>query len=337
MVADQPISVHEIAERLFPAYTVDGGTMHLAGCTLEDRPFVQVVFPGGGGPRELYLAGDGTAVDEGQIAALGLADTEPLDSPLKTHEAEVPALLERARAALAEQADLPASSEPPAIRIVWCKYAAGKLCFSLGGESTALGFADWARLLQPPPFVCPATGTKTFHLAATDDGRIVAAEAIEVCAETGRRVLSDELVTCSATGRHVLPETVATCPVADKPVLRKVLTPCRSCGERVSPAILHRQQCAACRTLAPVAADDPRIARLREAYPGLREWSRWRLSETNAVYVTQAHGWVQRLMVVVDKDTYGVKRLARSVRLLPIWKTVPPSQHDTYLLGPSPE
>jgi hypothetical protein len=176
---------------------------------------------------------------------------------------------------------------------------------------------------------------ETYHLAATDDGRIVAAEAIEACAETGRRVLAEELVTCSATGKHVLPETLATCPVTNEPVLRSALTPCSTCGERVSPATLLRQRCAACRTLAPAADDDPRIARLREDFPGLRAWTSWRLAETKTVYVVQASGWVQRLLIVVDKEDYTVKRLAQSVRLLPLWKTVPPEQHDKYLQAPA--
>jgi hypothetical protein len=34
------LRVHEISARLFEAYTVDGGTLHLSGCTLEDRPLL---------------------------------------------------------------------------------------------------------------------------------------------------------------------------------------------------------------------------------------------------------------------------------------------------------
>ena len=42
----QPASVSEIASRLFPAYTIDNGHMHLAGCQLTDHPFLRLSFAG---------------------------------------------------------------------------------------------------------------------------------------------------------------------------------------------------------------------------------------------------------------------------------------------------
>ena len=42
--ARQPLSVHELAEHLFAQYKVDGGHMHLAGCSLEDRPFLRLSY-----------------------------------------------------------------------------------------------------------------------------------------------------------------------------------------------------------------------------------------------------------------------------------------------------
>ena len=87
---------------------------------------------------------------------------------------------------------------------LWCKFTEGKLRFAVGKESADLPFSGWSRTLQPPPFVCPHTGMATFHLAATDDGRIAAADQIEPCAETGRRMLKEELVTSSLSGRRAL-------------------------------------------------------------------------------------------------------------------------------------
>ncbi|HBO46172.1 MAG TPA: hypothetical protein DD670_20055, partial [Planctomycetaceae bacterium] len=39
--ADQPGTVHEMADRLLPAYTIESGTVRLAGCLLEDRLFLR--------------------------------------------------------------------------------------------------------------------------------------------------------------------------------------------------------------------------------------------------------------------------------------------------------
>ena len=36
----------EIAAMLFPAYRVDNGHMHLAGCQLTDHPFLRLSFAG---------------------------------------------------------------------------------------------------------------------------------------------------------------------------------------------------------------------------------------------------------------------------------------------------
>ena len=50
-------------------------------------------------------------------------------------------------------------------------------CSSPSASATAsLPFSSWAALLRPRPFVARHSGVATFHLAATDDGRIDAAE-----------------------------------------------------------------------------------------------------------------------------------------------------------------
>ena len=61
--AEQPTSVAEIAEILFPAYTVDDGRVSLAGCALEDRLVLQLVYEHGGQRLEIYLNAEGKEVD----------------------------------------------------------------------------------------------------------------------------------------------------------------------------------------------------------------------------------------------------------------------------------
>ena len=88
------------------------------------------------------------------------------------------------------------------LTVVWCKYVEGKLRFTIGEASIDVPFAGWTCRLRPPQIVCPFTGAITYHLAATEDGRIAAAERIEICHESGRRLLATEMVTCSVTGHR---------------------------------------------------------------------------------------------------------------------------------------
>ena len=50
---------------------------------------------------------------------------------------------------------------------------------------------------------------------------------------------------------------------------------------RGSPLLAaHGGRCSACRSLAPVRKDDPRMARLLDEHPLLDRWPRWRIAET---------------------------------------------------------
>jgi len=341
----QPDSVPQIAQRLFPAYTIDGGRVHLAGCTLEDRLFARLRYQQGEAATGVYVDSDGQELDLRQAEALGLVDIVPLEKPSPQAGPQLARFLTLVAPAL-EQRDStgrhnstgPQNSAGPrgellSITLVWCKFAEGKLRFTLGEESVDLPFADWARTLQPPPFVCRYTGVQTFHLAATDDARIVPAECIGRCAESGRRTLADELVTCSVTGKRVLAELAPACPVSGKPVLRQALAVCEMCGEAVSPAVLKRGRCDACRGLRSIDKADPRMARLLDEHPELDRWNNWRMAETTAVYIVVASGWLQRLLLTADKETLQIKRLATGNRLQNHWNAVNPAQWRYVLRG----
>lgn len=329
----QPENVPQIAQRLFPAYTIDGGRIHLAGCTLEERLFARLRYQQGEAAVGAYVDSDGQELDPGQAEALGLVDLVPLEKPSPQAGPQLARFLTLVAPAL-EEHDAALRQKPAggrgkllSITLVWCKFAEGKLRFTLGEESVDLPFADWARTLQPPPFVCRYTGVHTFHLAGTDDARIVPAECIGRCEETGRRTLESELVTCSVTGKHVLPELAPACPVSGQPVLRRAMVVCEMCGEAVSPAVCKRGRCAACRALRVIDKADPRMARLLGEHAELDRWSNWRMAETATVYILVAAGWLQRLLVVLDKDTLQIARLATSNRLQSGWNVVNPAQH----------
>jgi len=235
-----------------------------------------------------------------------------------------------ASAAELAEARLVGSGRPERISttVLWCKYARGKLRFTVDEHAADLAFSDWARRLEPPPFVCPHTGQSTFHLAATDDGRIVAADRIETCSETGRRLLADEPVTCEATGRRVAGELAVVCPVTGQHVLQRETVRCGTCGQAVGPASLEQNVCAACRRLEPVTKADPRMARVLDEHPHLDRWNRWRIAETATVYVLTAAGWLKRLLVVVDKESLELRLVATGGRFRSGWREVEPSQYE---------
>lgn len=325
--ADQPTSVRQFTERLFGAYTIDGGTVHLAGCHLEDRPFLRLGLRCGDDFREVYLDAEGREVAGDQIAALGMRETVRLEKPPKEAASEIQRLAELGTRLAEERIPQQGASEPVEVAVLWCKFAEGKLRFTMDEHTADLPFAGWARSLTAPAFVCPYTGRSAFHLAATDDGRIVPADEIEVCAETGRRVLAGDLVTCSATGRRVCAELVKTCPICSEPVLRRKMVKCRTCRQRVSLAVIERRLCSACRQLRPVNKADPRMARLLDEHPPLDRWGAWRLSETGTVYILTASGWFKRLLLVVDKESLEIKVLATGNRLGRGWQIIKPLQY----------
>ena len=310
--ADQPRSVHELTERLFPAYTVEGGAVHLAGCRLEDRLFIRTGDSGLARTEALTMDDTGRAIDEELARSLGMNDTvawvPPPEMPPNSLEEMVRRSTERARKRWGVAGELSAL-------FIWCKFAEGKLRFTIGEHSEDLPFSGWTRTLMAPPFRCPHSGIESFHVAATDDGQIAAAECIQTCAETGRRVLATELVTCNATGLAVLADQTRICPITESPVLERVLTTCTMCRQRVSPTVIKAGKCHACRSTRSVTKDETPLATLLEKHENLNHWPKWAISETAEVYILVAAGWWKRLLLVVDKNSMEVRHAATGQRL----------------------
>lgn len=309
--ADQPRSVHELTERLFPAYTVDGGAVHLAGCRLEDRLFLRTRNSSQTRADTLVMDDSGRPIEDEFARSLGMDDTvawvPPPEMPPGRLEDMVRNSTQRARQRWG------VVEEPDAV-FVWCKYAEGKLRFTIGEQSEDLPFSGWTRTLKAPPFCCPHSGMASFHIAATDDGRIVAAENIRTCAETGRRVLASELVTCDVTGQAVLADQTRICPVTERPVLERLLTTCAMCCQRVSPSVIKGGRCLACRSTQPVGRNETPLPALFAEYETLSHWPKWAASETAEVHILVATGWWKRLLLVVDKKTLEVRHAATGQR-----------------------
>ncbi len=342
-------TVAEISSQLYAAYTVEGGMMRLAGCTLEPQPIVHAKgrclksADGRGAVGEesieLFLMASGDELDAAMISDLGLGDLIAAEKPPRLSDAETERLVEVGRQAIESRCrqlggaivstnELPDGVE---IEIVWCRYAAGKLRFAIGEQFVELPFAEWAMRLTPPTFVCSYSRRSTFNLAATDDGRIVAAEEIANCEETGRRMLRGELVTCSATGKHVAPELVETCPVTQQPVLRTAMIACPTCMCRVSPKAVTNDRCQACQEPPAMIKTDSRFAPLLAAYPGLKRWHHWKVANTPQTYLLEAFSVWSRLRVVLEKESLNPLRIARRTRVQRTWTDVPQSKWEEIL------
>lgn len=342
--AHQPASVHELAEHLFAQYKVDGGHVRLAGCSLEDRPFLRLTFlqrsPAAGEPQLLHCFGtsDGELVDASLRESLDLDHLTPIAGRSPKIDRELVRRWIEVTQQLCRDEQGERQSKLIAATLVWCKHAEGKLAFTIGQQTTEVAFSGWGRMLAdrrclPPPYECPLSGRSSYHLTATDDGRITVAEAIGVCAESSRRVLKDELQTCSVTGRDVLPEYLEQCPCSGEPVLQSVLEPCSMCQQLVSPAALANGRCSACRQLRGAGRDDPNLARILDRYPSLRKLRNFKFAETATVFVLTCSSTWKRLLVVLDKQSLEPRYLATGRPFSGSWTAMGDAERDQWLGG----
>lgn len=335
----QPMGVNDVTARLFPAYAVEKGQIHLAGCQLTDHPFLRLSFVAAGNDpsvRHIFVAPDGSAVSDELVPQLGLDELQPiLKFPPRLEENALRALIAAGRRIAAKQSstrDPQATAvEPLAVAVLWVRHAEGRLQFTVRSATATLPFSSWARLLKAEPFVGKESHVSSFRLAATDDDRIEAAEAIGVCQKSGRRVLLQELVHCSVTGLYVLPAFTENCPVSGLPALRGEFAICTRCRQRVSQAVLSDGVCEACRGVAEVSRDDPRLQWIFGENPGLDRWKQWQLAETETAYIAQASRLWKQLLVVVDKESLAIRRLAQRTRLSSTWIDVKDAARDDLL------
>ena len=322
----QPMAVNDVTAKLFAAYAVEGGQVHLAGCQLTDHPFLRLSFATDGDAevRHIFVAPDGSSVSDELVPQLGLDELQPIvKHPPRLDEGALRSLIAAGRRIAAKQSTSrdpsAATVEPLAATVLWVRHAEGRLQFTIGAFTVDHPFSSWAALLKPEPYVGKDSGVGAFKLGATDDGRIEPADEIAVCQKSGRRVLRQELVQCGVTGLRVLPEFTEICSVSGLPTLRGEFVACKRCRQRVSKAVLSEGVCSACRGLAKVSKDDPRLVWIFGEHPGLDRWKHWQLAETQGVYIAQASSLLRELLVVIEKETLAIRRIAQRSRLSKTW------------------
>jgi hypothetical protein len=307
--ANQPSNIRRIVDRLFPSYRLDGGHLHLAGCSLEFLPVIRFGCWKDGKREEIYLDRHGRKIQPDLIQALEVHATVPLTNPPESMEEVVTQL----RPLALQMFDLKktAASELDEA-IIWAVFARGKIELSFKDASDReaphqLDFSDWTVRLHAPPFRSPYSGHLTYHVAMTDSGAVAAADEIGICEATGQRVLKSELVQCSATGQQVLQAMTAPCAISGKPVLRSKLVMCPLCHQWVSPRRMRWKKCDACHRLQRVDCAGEPIHHVIGRYPNLAGWQRWYLSETYDSYLCLATRGLQRIILVLDKETLDIK------------------------------
>ena len=318
--------VAELTDSLYSYYHVEGGTVRLAGCQLEDRFFLRLTFlhqsDGQSSLVHLMKDRDGRPIEDDLREVLLLDQLNP--ASLIRHdidEASVYAYADRQET----ERESDSNTEFLLGTVVAAKWVDGKLEFVNSDATAALPFQGWAIALRDgadsmPAYRCPVTNIEGFHLAATDTGELSLKVAIDTCQISGRRLLVSQLAKCVVSGRRVDIEGLVKCPISAELLLESELVGCDMCGEMVSPLIIAGERCRACRHLEKVAADDPRIQKIIELNPDMQDCKYWRLAETERVYIAQTIAWWKTRLLVVDKNTLASRRVARANRWHRKWQ-----------------
>ena len=327
--AGEPQTVHEITHRLFSAYEVDGGSLHLGGCHIENVPFLRVTEPAdaGGDPIVVHRFFDarGELVDEALVGQLHLTDVQPpADQILLRDRSEWTPIIDSLGGD---------QTTSKAIALVLAKRASGRLELTIGEESLSIPFEGWMRTLAASPAVCPQTGAESFQLTALSDGRIAAKREVVTCDESGQAILKQDAVHCSVTGKTVGKEHAEKCPVSGEPTLAEGFVVCRRCGQRVSQVVVTKTGCQGCDRVAPANEDDSIVNAIVAAAPKLAD-KKLKVAETDAVWIATTGSLLTRLIVVVDKATKQISHAAKRRRFSSEWRELSPAEHVEQLGSP---
>ncbi len=316
--------VSELASYLYQPYHVDGGTVRLAGCTLENRFFFRVTnikeSDGSVSLSHAWFDAEGNRVEPEVRSVLGLEELVCPARPIPRQAIPRPPK----ELGPADAGDTDTESEI-VVAAVAVKWATGKLEFVHQSRSVFVEFAGWAQALRQdpsllPPYVCPETGQQGYDLLRTATGELTVREAVGQCAVSGEWHLLTNLGTCVVSGLQVARELLEVCPISQELLLAQELTRCQMCGEPVSPLVIAGRRCRACRQTESVAGDDPRLDAIVQAFPEARTLSDWKVAETDTTLIAVGTRWWREWLFVVDRSSLTLRRLARRKRWQRRWQ-----------------
>ncbi len=317
---NRPLALHEITPQLFDAYTIEGGQMHVAGCRISDRMFAICSFVGNSPDaqvRQTVVDSEGRPVESELVERLGLLESGPCGiHPPRMTQHDAIDTVDHARHAARQLREL---GDLHSVVIVLSRWATGAVEFEVADTTTRVEFADWAAQLTPPPIVGPQTGMPSYHLATTHDGRLAAIEQLANSDETGHRLLKSELTNCASTGKLVERKLCIECPVTGELSLKSAFAKCETCQQTVSRATLVTGECGCCRGRSAASKAESPLSDLLQKFPLLANHRRFKLGQSRDVYVLEAIGMWQRLLVVVDRTSLDPLHIATGTPFTRQW------------------
>lgn len=272
---DQPDQVHQLTEKLYEPYEVENGTVSLAGCLLEDIPFVRIEQTAADGSTEVrFVDQQGHEVSTTLQKDLGFDSIESSESPPSyIRPSDIHRWLDPLASILAAHAKSTAS-KITRVTLIWCKRAIGKMQIEIGNESAMLPFTEWAIQLargtvKPPRFHCEESGKDSYHIVALDDGTLTVADAVQVCGASGNRALENQLVRCEETDTLCLPGHLVSCEATGNRIMESARTVCSRCGQKVGRSQIEKRLCVTCRALDQAIPFD--AARIDPTRPAVEE------------------------------------------------------------------
>lgn len=282
------IRAAELTSVLSSPFRVVGGQVSLAGCLLEDVPFLE---SRGTNREPVWFDHWGRRVTDAFAASLRLGQTEEIE---RAPVAWGPQELSAWQARIAEQSGMTVA-ELPSLRVIWCKWARGKLAFRVGDVGAELPFEGWAQSFldgtrRPPSWKCPVTGQSGDEFVLTDDGELTVSQAVHRCERSGRMRLETHLELVSL-GRWLSSEYVETCPLTQVRCEPESMVACRQCGGRLAGVGLQHGLCPLCREtrrLPPAS----RWAQWLGRHTRPAQISQWRIAEGGGRVVLMRAGWL---------------------------------------------
>lgn len=304
ILTDQPTSVHEISASLYAPYKVDNGSIHLAGCSLEDVGILVDSNSADSNGFKLYYL-DGSPCDPKLYDQLGLdrnskvAGLEAIKSQPSARD-EIQVQLKQ----LIEEKGIETVGE---LLVVWGKWADGKLVVEIGSQTAEIAFHGWARQfvegpLRPPPFVCKLTGLQSYEITTDDEGTITVPEAIERCEITGQRLVRSKLGQCTVTGTLALKTELKQCAASGQFVTQNKLANCWTCYQPTDPKSMKMRKCLACQHTEQVPTDNEQLQQLFEHYPRLKQASNFKVGHAGQRTVVLASLDAKKLKLVSNDN-----------------------------------
>lgn len=324
----QPHAVHELTDRFFEAYQLDGGKAHMAGCHLEEVPFVRRTRIDSVADSDTdqvavwhsYFDEQGKPVADQLVEELGLNQVE---SARDSAPRVTPRLVERLSLSTTTQDKSVADKENAneLQTIVWARRATGRIRFEFGDESVDAPFDGWVKTLSAPAIICPRTGRETFSLTTVEGGDIVAAEEVVLCEVTDHRHIASDLDRCAETNKLVEPELLEPCPITGDWVLSTEFVPCPRCQQSVPKGKATATGCKGCDGAKRVGTNHPVLQAIQAKHPAFAKQG-WQLAETQRAVILVRDGWLRRRVATFDKATLELLHEAEASRFSATWRPV---------------